>query len=85
MAEWTEACCFNDFQDHCLLRIGEPCSCACHETQVTIHGKYANGIMPVEFRDALVKLTQLVTEAVDRGELGKPPRKPGAMSAPGGD
>jgi hypothetical protein len=29
--------------------------------------------MPVEFRDALVELTRLVVEAVDRGELGRCP------------
>lgn len=38
--------------------------------QVTIHGKYGRGPMPVEFRDALVEMTKLVVEAVDRGELG---------------
>ena len=44
--------------------------------QVTIHGKYGQGPMPVEFRDALVEMVRLVKEAVDRGEIGKrrPPR-----------
>ena len=80
LAEYTEDCCFNDVRDLCPLRIEGSCPCACHETQVTIHGRYANGIMPAEFRDALVELTRLVIEAVDRGELGKPPRESGAMS-----
>lgn len=39
--------------------------------QVTIHGKYGRGPMPVEVRDALVRMTRLVVEAVDRGELGQ--------------
>lgn len=39
--------------------------------QVTIHGKYGRGPMPVEFRDALAEMTRLVVEAVDRGELGQ--------------
>lgn len=81
MAEYTEDCCFNDFQDHCPLNSplnrATPCSCACHDTQVTIHGRYGRGPMPVEFRDALIRLTQLVVEAVDRGELGSPRRAPG--------
>lgn len=40
---------------------------------VTIHGRYGRGPMPVEFRDALVEMTRLVVEAVDRGELGRCP------------
>jgi hypothetical protein len=40
------------------------------EIQVTIHGKYGRGPMPVEFRDALVEMVRLVKEAVDRGEIG---------------
>ena len=39
--------------------------------QVTIHGRYGRGPMPVEFRDALVEMVKLVVEAVDRGEIGK--------------
>lgn len=40
--------------------------------QVTVHGRYGQGPMPVEFRDALVEMVRLVKEAVDRGELGRP-------------
>ncbi len=42
--------------------------------QVTIHGKYGRGPMPVEFRDALVRMLQLVKQGIDDGSL--PLRKP---------
>lgn len=41
------------------------------EIQVTIHGKYGRGPMPVEFRDALVKMVRLVTQGIDDGTIGR--------------
>jgi hypothetical protein len=53
------------------------------EIQVTIHGKYGQGPMPVEFRDALAEMARLVKEAVDRGEIGgRRPATTGAASGP---
>ena len=80
MTEYSESCCWNDIRDLCPLQTG-PCSCACHKTQVTIHGKYGQGPMPVEFRDALVELVRLVKQAVDDGTLPKERRRP--APAPG--
>ena len=39
--------------------------------QVTIHGEYGNGPMPVEFRDAMVELVRCVKQAIDDGTLPK--------------
>ena len=44
------------------------------EIQVTIHGKYGRGPMPVEFRDAMAELVRLVKQAIDDGTL--PKRRP---------
>lgn len=47
------------------------------EVQVTIHGKYERGPMPVEFRDALAEMVRLVKQAIDDGRdwlLDKPMR-----------
>jgi hypothetical protein len=41
-----------------------PCDCDCH-IQVTIHGKYGKGPMPVEFRDAMVEMVRLVKRGAD--------------------
>lgn len=70
----NEGCCFNDVRDLCP---GVECTCNCH-VQVTIHGKYGRGPMPVEFRDALVRMVELVKQGIDEGTLGK--RRP--ASAP---
>lgn len=39
--------------------------------QVTIHGKYGRGPMPVEFRDAMVEMVRLVKQGIDDGTIGK--------------
>jgi hypothetical protein len=44
--------------------------------QVTIHGKYGRGPMPVEFRDALVEMVRLVKEGIDNGTIGKKAARP---------
>lgn len=49
------------------------------DIQVTIHGKYGRGPMPVEFRDAMVEMVRLVKEAIDRGELPKRRRQPAQL------
>jgi len=67
VTEWTEDCCFNYERDNCK---GDGCLCACH-VQVTIHGKYGHGPMPVEFRDALVEMVRLVKQGIDDGTLGE--------------
>jgi hypothetical protein len=41
------------------------------DIQVTIHGKYGRGPMPVEFRDALAEMIRLVKQAIDDGALPK--------------
>lgn len=47
--------------------------------QVTIHGTYGQGPMPVEFRDALVEMVRLVKQGIEDGTLGKrrQPQQPG--------
>lgn len=50
--------------------------------QVTVHGKYGHGPMPVEFRDALVEMVRLVKQAIDDGTLPKDRR---AAARPSGD
>ena len=42
------------------------------EIQVTIHGKYGRGPMPVEFRDALVEMVRLVKQGIDDGTTRLP-------------
>lgn len=39
--------------------------------QVTVHGKYGRGPMPVEFRDALVEMVRLVKQGIDNGTIGR--------------
>lgn len=41
------------------------------DIQVTIHGKYGRGPMPVEFRDAMAEMVRLVKQAIDDGTLPK--------------
>lgn len=41
------------------------------DIEVTIHGKYGRGPMPVEFRDAMVEMVRLVKRGIDDGTLGK--------------
>ena len=41
------------------------------DIQVTIHGKYGQGPMPVEFRDALVEMVRLVKQGIDDGTIGR--------------
>lgn len=41
------------------------------DIQVTIHGKYGRGPMPVEFRDAVVEMVRLVKQGIDDGTLPK--------------
>ncbi len=41
------------------------------DIQVTIHGKYGDGPMPVEFRDALVEMVRLVKQGIDDGTIGR--------------
>ena len=78
MTVYSEDCCWNDIRDRCPIK-REPCSCACHlkddEIQVAIHGKYGQGPMPVEFRDALVEIVRLVKKAIDDGTLPKRKRR----------
>ena len=40
------------------------------DIQVTIHGKYGRGPMPVEFRDALAEMVRLVKQGIDDGTIG---------------
>lgn len=70
---YSESCCWNDIRDHCPLRRQEPeyCDCACHQTEVRVHGRYGRGPMPVEFAEAMERLHQLLIEAYARGELGQ--------------
>jgi hypothetical protein len=71
-AGYSESCCWNDIRDHCPLRRQEPeyCACACHQTNVRVHGRYGRGPMPVEFQEALDRLHTLLLEAYARGEIG---------------
>ena len=41
------------------------------DIQVTIHGKYGRGPMPVEFRDALAEMVRLVKQGIDDGTIGR--------------
>ena len=41
------------------------------DIHVTIHGKYGQGPMPVEFRDALVEMVRLVKRGIDDGTIGR--------------
>ena len=41
------------------------------DIHVTIHGKYGQGPMPVEFRDALVEMVRLVKQGIDDGTIGR--------------
>lgn len=41
------------------------------DIQVTIHGKYGQGPMPVEFRDALAEMVRLVKQGIDDGTIGR--------------
>lgn len=43
--------------------------------QVTIHGKYGKGPMPVEFRDAIVEMVRLVKQGIDEGTIGRLPAR----------
>lgn len=52
------------------------------DIQVTIHGKYGQGPMPVEFRDALVEMVRLVKQGVDDGTIGVRRRPPAAPEPP---
>jgi hypothetical protein len=67
----------DDYCNNCGMRHEPEDTDACIEghgddrIQVTIHGKYANGPMPVEFRDALTEMVRLVKEAIDDGTLPK--------------
>lgn len=83
MTEFSENCCWNDFRDLCPLQKG-PCSCACHQAiEVTVHGKYGHGPMPVEFRDVLVEMVRLVKQAIDDGTLPRRSQQPAPR--PGGE
>ena len=42
---------------------------------VTIHGKYGQGPMPVEFRDALVEMVRLVKQGVEDGTISRRPNR----------
>ena len=57
------------------------------DIQVTIHGKYGRGPMPVEFRDALVELVRLVKRGIDDGTIGRREKQEGraALAARGGE
>ena len=46
------------------------------DVQVTIHGRYGRGPMPVEFRDALVEMVRLVKRAIDDGTLPRRAERP---------
>lgn len=41
------------------------------DIQVTIHGRYGRGPMPVEFRDAMAEMIRLVKQGVDDGTIGQ--------------
>ena len=41
------------------------------DIQVTIHGTYGQGPMPVEVRDALVELVRIVKQGIDDGTIGR--------------
>ncbi len=45
------------------------------QIQVTIHGKYGRGPMPVEFRDAIVEMVRLVKQGIDDGTIGPAKRR----------
>lgn len=47
------------------------------EIQVSIHGAYGQGPMPVEFRDALVEMVRLVKQGIDDGTIGNAARRTG--------
>jgi hypothetical protein len=54
--------------------------------QVTIHGRYGRGPMPVELRDALVEMVRLVKQGIDDGTIGNKRRRPaGAEHGPEGE
>lgn len=55
------------------------------DIQVTIHGRYGRGPMPVEFRDALVEMVRLVKQAIDDGTLPKHPRRRATRRTGGSD
>ena len=56
------------------------------DIQVTIHGAYGNGPMPVEFRDALIEMVRLVRQGIDDGTIGRREKQEGraALAARGG-
>lgn len=64
----------DDHTDACLSRQAD-------DIQVTIHGAYGRGPMPVEFRDALVELARCVKQGVGDGTLGKKRQQQGAPDA----
>jgi hypothetical protein len=61
--------------EHCIEGHGDD------PIQVTIHGKYGRGPMPVEFRDALVRMVQAVKQGIDDGTIGRTRRGAEATAA----
>lgn len=90
MGEQRTPCCNNCGMNHAP---GDKAACieghGDDPIQVTIHGTYADGPMPVEFAEAMGEMIRLVTQAIDDGTLPKrdapPAPTPAAREASDGD
>lgn len=67
-----------DEPEHCIEGHGDDA------IQVTIHGKYGRGPMPVEFRDAFVRMVKLMKQGIDDGTIAGRPTT-GEEDEPGHD
>jgi len=68
--EYSEACCFNDVRDLCRINT-QPCACACHEIQVTVHGRIGSGPVDVRTLDAFCRMVTLVHDMIEDGAFSE--------------